>query len=73
MTFITVIKKVAFICKCSHLLIEGMVQKDPHCKSVSSTSPQKEMYEYLYNGMRMSVHSRPSIQYQDGMEVRDRK
>ena len=23
--------------------------------------------------MRMSVHSRPSIQYQDGMELRDRK
>ena len=72
-TFITVIKKIAFICKGSHFLIEWMVQKVPHRKSVSNTSPQKEMLEYLYNGMQMSVHSRPSIQYQDGMELRDRK
>ena len=50
-----------------------MVQKVPHLKSMSSTSPQKEMKEYLYNGMRMSVRSKPSIQYQDGMELRDRK
>ena len=34
-TFVTVLNKVAFICKCSHLLIEGMVQKVPHHKSVS--------------------------------------
>ena len=50
-----------------------MVQKVPHLKSMSSTIPQKEMKEYLNNGMRMSVHSRSSIQYQDGKELRDRK
>ena len=38
----TVEKRVTFIiCKCSHFLIEGMAQKVPHRKSVSSTSPQK--------------------------------